>query len=138
MVSVHSKAQTILINHGIKPSFQRMKILGYMLDRRNHPTCEKIYSDLLEEIPTLSKSTVYNTMKILSDERITQIISSNNNESHYDIVDIPHGHFICEVCGGIEDIPLEKGIVETGILSNYQVHILNIEIGGICPLCFKK
>ena len=29
----------------------------------NHPTVETIYKELIDEIPTLSKTTVYNTLK---------------------------------------------------------------------------
>ena len=50
-----------LKSHEIKPSFQRMRIFEYLITHRNHPTVEMIYKSLVKEIPTLSKTTVYNT-----------------------------------------------------------------------------
>ena len=49
-----------LKKHNIKPSYQRMKIFQYLLDNHNHPTVDTIYRALCTEIPTLSKTTVYN------------------------------------------------------------------------------
>jgi len=38
---------------GIKPTYQRLKILDYMSQNiRNHPTVDMIYAELAKEIPT--------------------------------------------------------------------------------------
>jgi len=55
-----------LKNHDIKPSYQRMKIFQYLLDNHVHPTVDTIYKALCPEIPTLSKTTVYNTLNLFS------------------------------------------------------------------------
>ncbi len=53
-----------LLNAGIKPSYQRIKIYEYIFNNNIHPTVDNIYKKLLKEIPTLSKTTVYNTLKL--------------------------------------------------------------------------
>ena len=55
----------MLTKHQIKPSGLRIKILDYILSHRTHPTIDEIYEELLKENPTLSKTTVYNTTKVL-------------------------------------------------------------------------
>ena len=50
--------------HNIKPSLQRLAIYSYLLEKKNHPTVDMIYSDLHPSMPTLSKTTVYNTLKL--------------------------------------------------------------------------
>ena len=53
-----------LKKRNIRPSYQRLKILEYLMKERYHPTVEDIYFDLLKS-PTLSKSTIYNTQTSL-------------------------------------------------------------------------
>ena len=55
-----------LQNHNIKPSVQRIAIMNYLIEHRTHPTVDEIYTALSPSIPTLSKTTVYNTLKLLS------------------------------------------------------------------------
>ena len=53
-----------LIENGISPSITRIKIYEYLYGNKNHPTVNDVYISLSEEIPTLSKTTVYNTLKM--------------------------------------------------------------------------
>ena len=53
-----------LKSKSIRPSLQRIRILEYLIKNRNHPTVEMIYNELLCEMPTLSKTTIYNTLKL--------------------------------------------------------------------------
>ena len=53
-----------LSNHNIKPSLQRIAVYSYLIEKKNHPTVDMIYSDLHPTMPTLSKTTVYNTLKL--------------------------------------------------------------------------
>ena len=53
-----------LKKEGIQPSYHRLKILEYLQAYRTHPTVDIIYKNLSKEIKTLSKTTVYNTLKL--------------------------------------------------------------------------
>ena len=48
-----------LTNHNIKPSVQRIAVYSYLVEKKNHPTVDMIYSDLHPKMPTLSKTTVF-------------------------------------------------------------------------------
>ena len=50
---------------GINLSYQRLKVLDFLYKNQIHPTVEQIYLGLVKQIPTLSKTTIYNTLKIL-------------------------------------------------------------------------
>ena len=58
--------QEHLIKNGINPSFQRLKILEYLMNNDTHPTVDNIYNALIDIIPTISKTTIYNTLKLFS------------------------------------------------------------------------
>ena len=54
-----------LIRHGVRPSVQRIAVMNYLLEHRTHPTVDEIYVALSKDMPTLSKTTVYNTLELL-------------------------------------------------------------------------
>ncbi|MBK5190687.1 MAG: transcriptional repressor [Methanosarcinales archaeon] len=58
------KLRDFLENEGIHTSYHRLKILEYLRNHRTHPTVERMHKELSREIPTLSKTTVYNTLKL--------------------------------------------------------------------------
>ena len=64
-----------LQNHNIKPSVQRIAIMTYLMEHRTHPTVDEIYTALAPSIPTLSKTTVYNTLKLLSEQGAAQTLT---------------------------------------------------------------
>ena len=61
------KTYKYLQGYGIKPSIQRIAIMDYLLTHKTHPSIEEIYLALCDEIPTLSKTTVYNTLKLFAE-----------------------------------------------------------------------
>ena len=50
-----------LLKYNIKPSMQRIAIMDYLMVHRVHPTADEIYNALYPTMPTLSKTTIYNT-----------------------------------------------------------------------------
>ena len=55
----------ILTKAGIRPSVQRLSVLAYLTGTTCHPSADRIYEDVHAMQPTLSRSTVYNTVKLL-------------------------------------------------------------------------
>ena len=106
------EAEEILRSNGIKPSFQRLRILGYLMAERSHPTVDTIYRDLHREISTLSKTTVYNTLKQFAEKRIVQMVSMGEPELRYDMFRTDTGHFKCTECGAIYDFKVPHFVPE--------------------------
>lgn len=124
-----------LSNKGVKPSFARIRIYNYLRTSKNHPTVDHIYSDLVEEIPTLSKTTVYNTLKVLMTANLVQSLNLYENEKRYDIIDDHHSHFICEACHGIYDIPYEDVDLLPEGYNDFKIKEKQILLKGICGKC---
>ncbi|RLC47071.1 MAG: hypothetical protein DRH57_04745, partial [Candidatus Cloacimonadota bacterium] len=51
--------KNILKSAGIKPTYERLRILKYLEENNNHPTVNMIYDEVVKDIPTISKTTVY-------------------------------------------------------------------------------
>lgn len=127
-----------LKSHDIKPSFQRMKIFEYLITHRNHPTVEMIYKSLVKEIPTLSKTTVYNTLNLFVDKKIAIVIVIEENETRYDADMEIHGHFKCEECAAVYDIDVEAEKIQIKSLDNFQINEHHLYFKGICDKCLEK
>ena len=121
--------------HEIKPSYQRIKIFQYLVENKNHPTVDMIYKALCTEIPTLSKTTVYNTLNLFIEKKIVNVIVIEENETRYDSVMAVHGHFKCEKCGKIYDIGINQNILEDVKLKNCEIKEQHYYFKGICQDC---
>ena len=128
-----------LMKHKIKPSFQRIKILQRLSSKKDHPTVNQIYTDLVEQIPSLSKTTVYNTLNLFIKEGVARSINADTSESRYDLITSSHGHFLCNKCGNIYDFDITDNI-NFDFLSKQgnEITSLDITIRGICKNCTDK
>lgn len=124
----------IIESKGLSPSINRIKILKYLMDKKNHPTVDMLYKDLKKDIPTLSKTTVYNTLKVFLENNIVQEISIENGEKRFDANVKVHGHFKCENCGKIFDFECNV-ISNDARLDNFKINKKDIYFKGICKEC---
>lgn len=97
-----------LTDHNVKPSLQRVAIMQYLLENTNHPDVEKIFNDLIPSMPTLSKTTVYNTLKLLCDKKVANTLFIDEKNARYEGHTNIHAHFKCKNCSTIYDVPLEQ------------------------------
>lgn len=134
------RATKQLAAHGIKPSAQRIAIMDYLMTHHNHPTVEDVYQGLCGSLPTLSRTTVYNTLRMLSEKKAAQMLTIDDHHVCYDGVTQPHVHFICRNCGRVIDL---KGVKAPNIgqeqdLDGNLVDEAQLYYRGICADCLKE
>ena len=117
----------------INLSHQRLKVLEYLTQNHCHPTVEQIFTALHKDIPTLSKTTVYNTLRVLVESGLVRVIAIEDNETRYDIVTENHGHFKCESCGTIFDFSIDIDSLFPGDLSKFKINDKNVYFKGNHP-----
>ncbi len=120
---------------GIKPSIQRLKIYDYLIRTTEHPTIDIIFNKLSSEIPTLSKTTVYNTMKLFQENGLVMVVNIEDNETRYDADTSFHGHFKCSECGRVYDFPLPTSQPNIKVLANHIIKESHYYLKGICANC---
>ncbi|MBN1468763.1 MAG: transcriptional repressor [Fusobacteriaceae bacterium] len=127
-----------LKKHEIKPSYQRIKVFEYLLNTKEHPTVDDIYRALVDEIPTLSKTTVYNTLNLFIEKQIAVVIVIEENETRYDVEMNFHGHFKCEKCGKVSDVDIDPEVINFDSLNEFQINEHHLYFKGICKDCLEK
>jgi len=128
----------ILEDANIKPTIERLSILKYLDRNHNHPTASMIFDEVETKIPTISKTTVYNSLKLFIENGIVTPLYITGAEVRYDFTAKPHHHFFCENCGKIFDL-----VVDCPIFSkkHFQGHLIRQQHGyfrGICKDCLEK
>ena len=134
------KTYEYLLSFGIKPSVQRIAIMDYLMTHRTHPAIDEIYLALCEDIPTLSKTTVYNTLKLFVEHGAAQMLTIDERNTCYDADIQLHAHFLCKKCGKILDFPLstEKDKVSAMTEEGFKVDEIHQYFKGYCPSCLVE
>ena len=128
---------------GIRPSIQRTAIYGYLCEHPVHPDVETVYDALNPIYPTLSKTTVYNTLKLFEEKHIVQSIKIEDDKLRFDAEMRNHYHFKCTKCGKIFDIFLDEDKVPseasyTGIMpQGFSLSKIQTNLWGLCSDCSK-
>ena len=125
--------------YGIHPSVQRIAIMDYLLKHRTHPTVDEVYVALSKAIPTLSKTTVYNTLRLFSEHGAALMLTIDEKKVCFDGVVTPHAHFMCKRCGQLADVQLPGCFRECQPLGvDFSVEETHLYYKGICKSCATK
>lgn len=132
-------ARDILKEHGIAASAQRLAIYEYVASVRTHPSADVVYEALRDRIPTLSRTTVYSTLRLFREQGLVLgVPSADGCEMRFDGDVRPHAHFWCTTCGGLFDVPCEGDPASACALpAGFAVSDCAVVLGGICAGCAK-
>jgi len=119
----------------IKPSVQRSAVMDFLLKNRIHPTIDEIYSALSPTMPTLSKTTVYNTLDLFVERGAVLALAIDEKNARYDVDVSAHAHLMCRSCGAIRDIfNLDSALFQIP-QTKFKIDTVEISYFGICENC---
>jgi len=133
----HVEAASRLMEKGIRPSPQRIAVWDYVRSNPIHPTADQVYRALSSDMPSLSKTTVYNSLKQLVEADLLKTVNIENDELRYDGNTEEHYHFKCLKCGKIFDIPAKTSFQIPDMPEDFIVKEVQTNIWGICCVCSK-
>ncbi|NDV67148.1 Fur family transcriptional regulator [Bacteroides sp. 224] len=130
-------AYELLVQYQIKPSVQRLAVMKFLIKNRNYPTAEDIYTALFPQIPTLSKTTVYNTLKLFVDHGAVRMITIDERSTRFDLSTHQCGYFLCKQCGAIFDFQNEAASQDLAFLvgKGHQIAETHYYYKGLCEKC---
>jgi Fur family iron response transcriptional regulator len=103
-VLARADVERLLIDHGVKPTQQRVVVAEVLLAQPAHMSAEQIISALAATGSRISKATVYNTLKALTDSGLIRQIHLDPDRSVYDSTRATHHHFHDVESGTLWDI----------------------------------
>ena len=138
-----SEYAEILRKKNIRPSSLRVAVLKYVSEHEIHPTAETVYRALVKSYPSLSRTTIYNTLHLLSEEHILNSLNIEDEQVRYDAKLTPHVHFKCTCCQKVFDIDsasIPKVFKDCASLlpENFEANQTQISIWGKCSECTDK
>ncbi|MGM0438818.1 MAG: Fur family transcriptional regulator [Patescibacteria group bacterium] len=112
---------------------QKEVVEDYLSSTCCHPSAEKVYDNVKEELPSISKATVYRILRNFKDKGKIQEIPTK--VSRWDYNHKPHPHFICTECDKIIDIADEFSIPDAEDLNVGEISTCRIVFCGLCKDC---
>jgi len=136
---MRKNTKNLLLQNGIKPTFQKIVIYKFLDHNRIHPNVDKIYAMIHEEIPTISKTTIYNTLNLFLEKNIVLGLTLSGTEMNYDINITPHHHFYCTNCGVVHDVFIScpLGNDKLKITDGHLIQEVHGYFKGICKNCIN-
>jgi Fur family transcriptional regulator, peroxide stress response regulator len=122
-----------LADSGLRATPQREIVYQVLLDQRDHPTADEVFSRVKALMPTISLATVYNCLDTLVGCHLVKQVNFERGPSRYCPNLTEHAHFHDEVTGRIVDVDLPaellaqlRALLPTG----YQADAIELNIRG--------
>jgi Fur family iron response transcriptional regulator len=103
-----SDIQARLKASGVLATPQRVEIAEVLLKRPQHLSAEQILEKLRRGGSKVSKATVYNTLKVLSEIGLIKELNVDDSRKFYDSTTHPHHHFYHVDSGQLSDIAADS------------------------------
>lgn len=125
------------ISHGgYRLTPQRRKVYDVLLGERDHPTATEVFLRTKKRMSGISLATVYNCLETLVDCGLAKQVNVERDATRYCANLQEHGHFVCERCGKVFDIPLAKGFRAGRVLpKQFLTTHTDVTLRGTCPDC---
>lgn len=121
----------ILKRFAIQPTPQRIAVLEYVFDTKNHPTADAILENVRKSCPTISRATVYNTLNLLVKKGLLHTQILKEGITIFDPNIKRHHHFIDEDTGKVYDIPWDAlRVSEPKSLKEYEIRDYQVVMRG--------
>jgi Fur family ferric uptake transcriptional regulator len=141
------EAEAIFHGHlkrvGLKITNQRDAVLRTFLETRDHLSTDELYRLVKKADPGIGFTTVYRTLKLLSECGLASEVAFNDGVMRYEhqYNRRTHHHMVCDVCGGSVEFfspEIERIEQEIGRKNRYLPTRHTFQIYGICESCQKK
>ena len=122
---------------GIKVTAQRVWVLRFLEGNKDHPDVDTIHSALRRESPSLSKTTVYNTLDLLREVGMVQRLTISGTEQRYELGSEMHHHLLCNRCGRIYNIEITCPYLGGMLHGEHKIQEVHGYFMGICKHCLS-
>jgi Fur family ferric uptake transcriptional regulator len=139
-----TEEQEVFLKHiqkqGLKRTAQRDLILDIFLRTEGHLSGEDLYRLVHEEDPSVGQTTVYRTLRLLTDSGLAREVRFGDGRAHYEhnYKHQHHDHMICSECGKIiEFFSAELEAIQDAMAAKHGFEIRQhlLRMIGVCYEC---
>lgn len=126
---------------GFRLTRQRREVYDALMETRDHPTAVQVFQRALKRMPTISLATVYNCLETMAQCGLVRQVNFDRGPSRFCANLHRHSHFICTVCGHVEDVdspPAEDLAALWQLPADYTVTQYDVSLRGVCPACVAQ
>lgn len=128
---------------GLRKTAQRDLILDIFLRTEEHLTSEDLYWLVQKEDPSVGHTTVYRTLKLLTEAGLAREVRFGDNKTYYEhhYNHEHHDHMICTDCGQViefysEEIEsLQDQVAEK---FGFRLSHHSLRMWGVCDECYRR
>ncbi|GHC47783.1 Fur family transcriptional regulator [Roseibacillus persicicus] len=128
----------LLRDHGLAVTAQRLAVLKAVAGEP-HGTADSISKAVRDEIGTVSRQAVYDSLGLLSEKGLIRRIQPSGSPARFeDRVGDNHHHLICRKCGVTVDVDCAVGHTPCLTASQdwgFEIDEAEVIYWGICPSC---
>jgi len=99
---------TLMQEHGITPTPQRVEIAQILFAKPQHLSAEQVLTQVNETRVHVSKATVYNTLGLFARKGLIREVIVDPAKVFYDPTTVPHHHFYNVDTGSLTDIDADS------------------------------
>lgn len=103
-MDVRDRIAARLLDHGVRPTKQRLQIALMVLTRPCHFSAEQVLAGVRRSGAAVSKATVYNTLNLFRRQGLIREVTVDPDRVMYDSTTRPHHHFYNAATGELIDI----------------------------------
>src|SRR4029078_4534870 len=138
------KEKEVLLDHlqktGLRRTSQRDLILETFLRTEDHLTSEDLYNLVKRSDPTVGQTTIYRTLKLLTEAGLAREVRFGDNKTYYEhhYNHEHHDHMICTECGVvIEFFSPAIEALQDEMASNFAFKPTHhsLRMWGVCSDC---
>ncbi|MDQ3712195.1 MAG: transcriptional repressor [Acidobacteriota bacterium] len=128
---------------GLRNTAQRELILDIFLRTEDHLSSEDLYWLVHKEDSSVGHTTVYRTLKLLTDAGLAREVRFGDGKSYYEhhYNHEHHDHMICTECGKVvEFFSPEIESLQESVAAEYGFRLTHhsMRILGLCDVCQKE
>lgn len=126
-----------LATSGLRSTVQRQQVYDVLLQHTDHPTAEEIFMRTKQAMPDISIATVYNCLDALVKCNLVRQVKVDRGAIRYCPNMSEHCHFVCDECGGVFDIELNKNSTNIRLPEGFKLNHFEISFRGTCADCSR-
>ncbi|MDX6445392.1 MAG: Fur family transcriptional regulator, ferric uptake regulator [Blastocatellia bacterium] len=142
-----TEEQEVFLKHiqkqGLKRTAQRDLILDVFLRTEGHLSGEDLYQLVRGQDPTVGQTTVYRTLRLLTEAGLAREVRFGDGRAHYEhnYKHPHHDHMICSDCGKIiEFYSPELEAIQDAMAAKHKFELTEhlLRMIGVCADCRRQ